>query len=254
MNYARWLLLIFLAALLAALAVFALRGPATSPTQANVTKDSAETALFPQQRAIDGYTLTIYAPQVRTWTAFERFTSTIAFALTPAGESVPQLRNGNGCRGYRRRHGQTHRHDSIAPGDGRDVCEPGSGRIHRCRDGRGDAQIARRSTRSVPRVPRRRSAASPVTRRLQHGPTADPRALDRDGAAVHRRHARDAGGAEHRPRTRRERQLAAAAASRGRQPVLLACTRPMAHVGQVGVRMEGCHIATCGSGEPAGDG
>ena len=71
-------------------AVFALRGPATPPTQANVTEDSDKTALFPQQRAIDGYTLTIYAPQVRTWTAFERFTSTIAFALTPAGESVPR--------------------------------------------------------------------------------------------------------------------------------------------------------------------
>ena len=89
MKHARWLLLIFLAAL-AVFAVFALRGPATPPTPANVTADSDKTALFPQQRAIDGYTLTIHAPQVRTWTAFERFTSTIAFALTPAGESVPR--------------------------------------------------------------------------------------------------------------------------------------------------------------------
>jgi hypothetical protein len=92
MNYVRWLLLIFLAAL-AMFGVFAfisLRGPASLPTPAQVAEDSGETALFPQQRAIEGYTLTIYAPQVRTWTAFERFTSTIAFALTPAGESVPR--------------------------------------------------------------------------------------------------------------------------------------------------------------------
>ena len=90
MNYARWLLLIFLAAL-AMFGVFAfisLRGPASLPTPAKVAQDSGETALFPQQRAIDGYTLTIHAPQVRTWTAFERFTSTIAFALTPSGDSV----------------------------------------------------------------------------------------------------------------------------------------------------------------------
>ena len=92
MNYVRWLLLIFLAALamFGVFAVISLRGPASLPAPAKVAQDSGETALFPQQRAIDGYTLTIYAPQVRTWTAFERFTSTIAFALTPAGESVPR--------------------------------------------------------------------------------------------------------------------------------------------------------------------
>ena len=90
MNYARWLLLIFLAALamFGVFAVISLRGPVTPSPSAQVTQDSGEIALFPQQRAIDGYTLTIHAPQVRTWTAFERFTSTIAFALTPAGESV----------------------------------------------------------------------------------------------------------------------------------------------------------------------
>jgi len=91
MRYARWLLVIFLVAV----AVFVFRGPATRPTPSTATKaadkkDADRTALFPQQRAIDGYTLTIYAPQVRTWPAFERFTSTIAFALLPEGESVPQ--------------------------------------------------------------------------------------------------------------------------------------------------------------------
>ena len=61
MNYARWLLLIFLAALamFGVFAVISLRGPATPPTQANVTGDSDKTALFPQQRAIDGYTLEV---------------------------------------------------------------------------------------------------------------------------------------------------------------------------------------------------
>ena len=67
MNYVRWLLLIFLAALamFGVFAVISLRGPASPPAPAKVTQDSGETALFPQQRAIDGYTLTIYAPQVR---------------------------------------------------------------------------------------------------------------------------------------------------------------------------------------------
>ena len=37
-------------------------------------------------------------------------------------------------------------------------------------------------------------------------------------------------------------------------PVLLACARPMAQVGQTGVRLAGCHIATRGYGEPAGFG
>jgi hypothetical protein len=86
MKHVRWLLLIFLSAL-AVFAVFALRRPTPPQMPVSVTTHSEGTALFPQQRAIDGYTLTIYAPQVRSWTGFERFTSTIAFALTPAGTS-----------------------------------------------------------------------------------------------------------------------------------------------------------------------
>ncbi len=46
---------------------------------------------FPQQRTVDGYALTLHAPQVRSWPGFERFTASIAFELTPAGASSPSL-------------------------------------------------------------------------------------------------------------------------------------------------------------------
>src|SRR5215471_8899934 len=89
-KYARWLLLIFVAALLVfAVVEFAPRKPDTQPTAGKVAQESADPALFPQLRSIPGYTLTIYAPQVRSWPSFERFTSTIAFALTPTGQSSP---------------------------------------------------------------------------------------------------------------------------------------------------------------------
>ena len=95
MRYARWLTVIFLAAV----AVFALWRFATPPTQPKATdvaaNDSAggpgaKSARFPQQRVVDGYTLTIQAPQVRAWPEFRQFSSTIAFALTPKGETTPQ--------------------------------------------------------------------------------------------------------------------------------------------------------------------
>ncbi len=52
--------------------------------------DGPVKAAFPQQRNIEGYTLTIYAPQVRTWPEFKQFTASIAFALTPVGGAAPQ--------------------------------------------------------------------------------------------------------------------------------------------------------------------
>src|SRR5262245_53148135 len=85
-KYVVSLALIFLVALV----VFALRGPTTPPARPQVSNDRGTAAIFPQQRAIPGYTLTIHAPQVREWPEFKRFTSTIAFALTPTGETVPQ--------------------------------------------------------------------------------------------------------------------------------------------------------------------
>ena len=76
MTFARPVLLAFMAALSAT----DLPAATAATTQAGARTDSAASAVFPQQRAIEGYTLTIYAPQVRTWTEFEHFTSTIAFS------------------------------------------------------------------------------------------------------------------------------------------------------------------------------
>ena len=91
MKYARSLVLIFLVALgVFAWRFFAVRGPDEPATQSQVSNDPTKAALFPQQRDIAGYALTIYAPQVREWPEFKRFISTIAFALTRAGDDTPQ--------------------------------------------------------------------------------------------------------------------------------------------------------------------
>ena len=84
MTFARSLLLVFMAAL----STTDLPAATTATTQAGTSTDGAASALFPQQRAIEGFTLTIHAPQVRSWTEFEHFTSTIAFSLTPAGQTA----------------------------------------------------------------------------------------------------------------------------------------------------------------------
>src|SRR4030095_2145667 len=84
MTFARSLLLAFMAALSPA----DLPAATTATTQAGTSTDRAASALFPQQRAIEGFTLTINAPQVRSWTEFEHFTSTIAFSLTPSGQTA----------------------------------------------------------------------------------------------------------------------------------------------------------------------
>jgi hypothetical protein len=47
-------------------------------------------AVFPQQRSIEGYTLTLHAPQIRSWNEFEQFTSTLAFELTSPGQTTPK--------------------------------------------------------------------------------------------------------------------------------------------------------------------
>ena len=52
---------------------------------------AASAVEFPQQRMIEGYALTLHAPQVRSWPGFERFTASIAFELTPPGASTPRL-------------------------------------------------------------------------------------------------------------------------------------------------------------------
>src|SRR6188508_3256405 len=82
MTFARPLLLAFIAAL----STTDLPAATTATTQAGT--DGAASALFPQQRDIEGFTLTIHAPQVRSWTEFEHFTSTIAFSLTPVGQAA----------------------------------------------------------------------------------------------------------------------------------------------------------------------
>ena len=50
---------------------------------------------FPQQRTVDGYVLTLHAPQVRSWPDFERFTATFAFEMTVPGESSPRFGTAN---------------------------------------------------------------------------------------------------------------------------------------------------------------
>ena len=84
MTFARSLLLAFMAAV----STTDLPAATTATTQAGMSTDGAASALFPQQRAIEGFTLTIHAPQVRSWTEFEHFTSTFAFSLTPAGHTT----------------------------------------------------------------------------------------------------------------------------------------------------------------------
>jgi hypothetical protein len=74
-------------AFLATLVATQIPAAAVAATPAG-TAEVAGAAVFPQQRSIEGYTLTINAPQVRSWPEFKRFTSTIAFSLTPAGQTA----------------------------------------------------------------------------------------------------------------------------------------------------------------------
>ena len=75
------LLLVFMAALFLTPAVPA---ATAATTQADAQNNSTAKAVFPQQRIVKGFTLTLYAPQVRSWNEFKHFTSAIAFSLTPA--------------------------------------------------------------------------------------------------------------------------------------------------------------------------
>src|SRR5262245_47653558 len=84
MKGARSLFLAFTATLLAT----QLDAAELAATPARTGADVVAPAVFPQQRSIEGYTLTINAPQVRSWPEFKRFTSTIAFSLTPAGQTA----------------------------------------------------------------------------------------------------------------------------------------------------------------------
>ncbi len=60
---------------------------ATQPTTAATTPAPT----FPQQRTVDGYALSLHAPQVRSWPGFEQFTASIAFELTPPGATSPMF-------------------------------------------------------------------------------------------------------------------------------------------------------------------
>lgn len=62
---------------------------AATPEAPTVASAGAPLPTFPQQRTVDGYTLTLHAPQVRSWPGFERFTASIAVELTPPGGSSP---------------------------------------------------------------------------------------------------------------------------------------------------------------------
>jgi len=80
----RALLLVVIGTLLTAGAVLA----APAATLAPPSGDATHVAVFPQQRTVGDYTLTLQAPQVRSWTGFKQFTSTIPFALTSSGQTV----------------------------------------------------------------------------------------------------------------------------------------------------------------------
>jgi hypothetical protein len=65
---------------------------AHAATSAATQPDTAATTAaptFPQQRTVDGYSLSLHAPQVRSWPGFEQFTASIAFELTPPGATSP---------------------------------------------------------------------------------------------------------------------------------------------------------------------
>jgi hypothetical protein len=70
------------------LAVIVLLPATPGPAAVTPSSEAGAAAGFPQQRLIPGYSLTLNAPQVRTWTDFAKFTSTIAFSLTPSGQAV----------------------------------------------------------------------------------------------------------------------------------------------------------------------
>ena len=72
------------------LAAIATGAGAATPAESLPANASASTApTFPQQRTVDGYSLSLHAPQVRSWPGFEQFTASIAFELTPPGATTP---------------------------------------------------------------------------------------------------------------------------------------------------------------------
>jgi len=62
---------------------------ATSAATQPATAATTPAPTFPQQRTVDGYSLSLHAPQVRSWPGFEQFTASIAFELTPPGATSP---------------------------------------------------------------------------------------------------------------------------------------------------------------------
>ena len=60
--------------------------PAPAAASVPLAKDDvAPIAVFPQRREFEGYTLVIYAPQIRSWPDFEHFEAWVAIELTPPG-------------------------------------------------------------------------------------------------------------------------------------------------------------------------
>jgi len=66
--------------------------PAAGSAQpANPQANAASSFEFPQRREVEGYSLLIHAPQIRTWPEFKRFEADVAFELTPPGATKPHL-------------------------------------------------------------------------------------------------------------------------------------------------------------------
>ena len=63
-------------------------GPTSSAT-ARADEVPVPAGTFPKKRSVDGYAFLIHAPQIRSWPAFERFTASMAFALSAPGATQP---------------------------------------------------------------------------------------------------------------------------------------------------------------------
>ena len=86
MNLRLWLLCVSLVGAACANGAEPASTGATPPTAASVpTADPAEPPkfVFPQRREVEGYSLILHAPQIRSWENFESFAADIAIELTP---------------------------------------------------------------------------------------------------------------------------------------------------------------------------
>ena len=171
---------------------------------------------YPREREIDGRSVIVHAPQIRTWDRFEHFTAQVAIESSRERRGG-DLRRPRHFRRHRSRSKGAPREGGEAEGRSRDIFRQrneGAGGSH---SRRRRARAARDSARRFPVLPGGWRARVGAARGIQPGSAADSRRRIAHVPALRQRQRGHHADRGHRPRDRRERQFPDVPGSEGRE-------------------------------------